>query len=255
MYTGYRLACKQPEGQGVQPPCVYEERKPAATSPRRVAPHEKSINSHLESGRAARYSGRMFISCTTAAPTRHPPGEAHSLHAPALLMTTFAAGPLPVSRASKVASRRLAAHPICTRHPLSSPLSPSATPQLQPAQPLRACVAQNASGDTRRHAGCHWRVASEKRRHGVAIDWPASNLKNRASSPLRLMENACLGGAAARGPIKRRPVARGPVAPPVVTHASNDDAPTPTRPTSSVLCRPKRSRRHRATRDTIRAPC
>ena len=94
----------------------------------------------------------MFTDCATAAPMRHPPGEAHSLPAPAPLVTPFVAGPLPVNRASEVASRCQAAHPMVTRRPLSSPLSLSATPQLQPAQPLRDCVAKNASGDTRRHA-------------------------------------------------------------------------------------------------------
>lgn len=89
---------------------------------------------------------------------RHPPGEAHSLPAPAPLVKTFAAGPLPANRASEVASRRLATHTIGTRRPLSSPLSLSALlsqaamPQLQPAQPLWTRVAQNASGDTTRHA-------------------------------------------------------------------------------------------------------
>jgi len=94
----------------------------------------------------------MFMPCAAAAPTRHPPGEAYSLLAPAPLVTTFAAGPLPVSRASEVASRRLAAHTMGTRRPLSSPLSLSATPQLQPAQPLPTRVAKNAIGDTTRHA-------------------------------------------------------------------------------------------------------
>ena len=191
----------------------------------------------------------MYTFCATAAPTHHLPGEAHSPSAPAPLVTMFA-----VDRASEVASRRPAAHPNRPRRPLSSPLSPSATPQLQPAQPLWDRVAQNASGDTRRHAGCHCRAASEKCRHGVAIDWPASRLKDWASSPLRLMENAYLGVAAARGPITSGPVTRSPVAPPVVTHAVNNYAPTPTRPTSSVSCRPKRIRRHQASHDTIRAP-
>jgi hypothetical protein len=67
-------------------------------------------------------------------------------------VTTFAAGPLPVNRASEVATRRPASHPIRTRRPPSSPLSLSATPQLQPAQPFSTRVAKNASGDTKRHA-------------------------------------------------------------------------------------------------------
>ena len=162
----------------------------------------------------------MSTFCATVAPTHHPPGEAHSLPAPAPLVTTFAAGPLPVNRASEVAARRLAAHPIRTRRPLSSPLSLSATPQLQPAQPLSTRVAKNASGDTRRHATASPRLCSMRVAQVGVL--------------------AYLGGAAARGP-----VTRGPVAPPVVTHTFNDDAPTPTRPTSSVWCRPKRIRRHK----------
>ncbi len=96
----------------------------------------------------------MFTCCVTAAPTRYPPGEAHPLPAPAPLLTTFAAGSLPVNTASEVASRRLAAHSTGARQPLSSPLSLpslSATPQLQPAQALSNCVAKNAFGDTIRH--------------------------------------------------------------------------------------------------------
>ncbi|BBO32590.1 hypothetical protein PLANPX_2202 [Lacipirellula parvula] len=94
----------------------------------------------------------MSISCVTAAPTHHPPGEAHSLLAPASLVTKFAAGPLPVNRASEVAARRLAALNTGTRRPPSPLLSLSATPQLQLAQPLSNCVAKNAFGDTIRHA-------------------------------------------------------------------------------------------------------
>ena len=226
----------------------HGERIPAAHSPRRVASRH-SINSHLENGHPVRYSGRMFTFCATAAPTRHPPGEAHSLHAPALLMTTFAAGPLPVSRASKVASRRLAAHPIRTRRPLSWPLSLSATPQLQPAQPLWSRVAQNASGDTRRHA------TTRPAGVGSLLPLAAFHAKQASQRVAQVGVLAYLGGVAARGPITSGKVTRSTVAPPVVTHAVNDDAPTPTRPTSSVWCRPKRIRRHRATRDTIRAPC
>jgi hypothetical protein len=90
----------------------------------------------------------MSTYCAAAAPTRHPAGEAHSPPAPAPLVTTFAAGPLPANSASKVAARRLAAHPIRTRRPLSPSLSLSATPQLPPPQPLSTRVAKNVS---RRH--------------------------------------------------------------------------------------------------------
>jgi hypothetical protein len=123
-------------------------------SRRSVEPGQKSPNFHLENGRAVRYSGHMSMFCATAAPTRHPLGEAHSppATAPAPLVTTFAAGPLPANSASGVATRRPAAHTSRTRRPLSSPLSLSATPQLQPAQPLWTRVAKNALGDTTRHA-------------------------------------------------------------------------------------------------------
>jgi hypothetical protein len=144
-----------------------------AHSLRRAAPREKSINSYLENGHPIRYSGRMSTHCDAAAPTRRPPGEAHSLPAPAPLVTTFAAGPLSVNSVSEVASRRLAAHAMGTRRPLSSPLSLSATPQLQPAQPLSTCVAQNASGDTRRHTTHSPRLGSRPLR-----GWP-----RLASSP------------------------------------------------------------------------
>ena len=149
---GDPLARKQPEGLGIQPPAVDGGRVTAATSPRRIASRGKSTNSHLENGHSTRHSDRMSTRCATATPTRHPPGEAHSLAAPASLMTTFAVGPLLVNRPSEVASRRLAAVTTGTRRPLSSPLPLSATPQLQPAHPLSNCVAKNAFGDTIRHA-------------------------------------------------------------------------------------------------------
>ncbi len=187
--------------------------------------------------------------CATAAPTRYLPGETHFLPAPPPLVTTFAAGPLPANRASEVAARRLAAPTMGTRRPLSSPLSLSATPQLQPAQPLSTRVAKNAAGDKTRHAtarlegvGSHLPLAAFHAKQ--ASQWqtapdPPQRLHHRQARVPQVGVLAYLGGAAARGPVKR-----GPVAPPVVTHTVNGDAPTPTRPTSSVWCRPKRSRRH-----------
>jgi hypothetical protein len=183
----------------------------------------------------------MYTYCATAAPTRHPPGEAHSPSAPAPLVTTFVTGPLPVNRASEATSRRLAAHPIGTRRPLSSLLSLRSTPQLQPAQPLRDCVAKNASGDTRRHATESSRLCSMP-------------LPIRSARVAQVGVLAYLGGAAARGPFAGGPVTSSPVAAPVVPHTVNGDAPTPTRPTTSALCRPKRIKRHQASHDTIRAP-
>jgi len=182
----------------------------------------------------------MSTLCATAAPTHYPPGEAHSLPATAPLVTTFVAGPLPVNRASEVAARRLATHPIGTRRPLSSPPSLSATPQLHPAQPLWARVAQNASGDTRRHATA--------RPAGVGSLLPLAAFHaqqasqwQKAPDPLNV---SIIAKPSGDWPSLRKPVTRRPVAPPVVTHAASGDAPTPTRPTSSALCRPKRVRRH-----------
>jgi hypothetical protein len=139
-----------------------------AYSPRRAAPREKSINSHLENGHSVRYSDRMSTHCAAVAPTRYPPGEAHSLPAPAPLVTTFAAGPLSVTWASEVASRRLAALTIGTRRLLSSSLSLPATPQLQTAQRLLNCVAKNAFGDTIRHATESPRLGSATRHDATA---------------------------------------------------------------------------------------
>ncbi|MBL9163533.1 MAG: hypothetical protein JNL18_12425 [Planctomycetaceae bacterium] len=45
----------------------------------------------------------MFMFSATAAPTRHPSGEVHSPSASAPLVTTLAAGTLPVNRASEPA--------------------------------------------------------------------------------------------------------------------------------------------------------
>lgn len=44
----------------------------------------------------------MYTYCATAPPTRHPPGEAHFLPPSPPLVTTFAAGPLPLNRACGV---------------------------------------------------------------------------------------------------------------------------------------------------------
>jgi hypothetical protein len=162
----------------------------------------------------------MFTFCDTTAPTRHPPGEAHSLRAPAPLMTTFAAGPLPVSRASEVASRRLATPSSRPRHPLSPPLSLRATPQLQPAQPLRACVAKNASGDTRRHATA-----------------PLQRLHLAGGRPIAAGQAGALAYMA--GPIAKDAVTSSPVAPPVVANAVNDDAPNSNPPNKFGLVSPK----------------
>ena len=123
----------------------------------------------------------MFMFCATAAPTRHPPGAAHSLPAPAPLVTTFMASPRSMIRAVGGSSTTIAhggerrlrrrsrapfptapsrSHCLAVRDPshkrrrlkFSSPVSLSPSLQLQPAQPLGISVAQNALGDTRRHA-------------------------------------------------------------------------------------------------------
>ena len=65
----------------------------------------------------------MSTSCATAAPTRHPPGEAHSLPAPAPLVTTFAAGPLPATTGSEVAARLGRSSPPQSTCRLPSPVS------------------------------------------------------------------------------------------------------------------------------------
>ena len=148
--------------------------------------------------------------CATAAPTRHPPGEAHSLPAPAPLVTTLASGPLPVNRASEVPSRRLAAHPIRTRRPLSPSLSLSATPQLQPAQPLSTRVAKNASGDTRRHATARPPLTSPSPSTHAAVD--RTNNVHVCQKPLADMgrhggvgRHGTLGFPAAAAPRPARP--------------------------------------------------
>ena len=128
----------------------------------------------------------MSTYCAAAAPTHYPPGEAHSLPATAPLVTTFVAGPLPVNRASEAASRRLAAHPIRTRRPLSPFLSPSATPQLHLAQPLWARVAQNASGDTRTTPRrCREPFATGK------LVWRGASPVAKGSRPPQPLHRAC----------------------------------------------------------------
>ncbi|QDT76234.1 hypothetical protein I41_54840 [Lacipirellula limnantheis] len=135
---------------------------------------DNSIISHLENGRAARYSDRMSTSCATAAPTRHPPGEAHAAPGALPPPATSIAAALAMNRAGEhvvggVADADAAFHFLTPRplhaaagsEPPPTKLSDQAcrpttarhtTSQLQPAQQLRPAVAQNASGDTTRHA-------------------------------------------------------------------------------------------------------
>ena len=114
-------------------------------------------NPDLENGHSIRYSDRMSISCATAAPTHHPPGEAHA--------------------------------------------APGALPPL----PTRLAQVAAPSG--------------------------------------------YLGGAAARGSITSSPGEQ-PVSPLSPHNSTTGDIPTPIRPTTSAFRRPKRIRRHQATRDS-----
>ena len=93
----------------------------------------------------------MSISCATAAPTPHPPGEAHA--APRALP--------PTSRPAQVAAPSFYLGGAAARglpqgsqpkRPCRLTSTRQTTPQLQPAQQLRPSVAQNASGDTTRQA-------------------------------------------------------------------------------------------------------
>jgi hypothetical protein len=117
-------------------------------------------NSHLENGRAIRYSDRMSTSCATAAPTRHPPREVS----------------------------RCASHP-----PAADTANPGCRPQRLPGRRSRRRLSPSSP-----------------------IEEPLSPLSPRDNT--------------------------------------TGDISTPTRPTTSALCRPKRIRRHKASCDTICAP-
>jgi hypothetical protein len=82
---------------------------------------------------------------------RHPRGEAHSPPAASPFATRVAQVAAP---AATWAAQPQEAQPQGARlkGPCRLATTRQATPQLQPAQQLRPCVAQNASGDTRRHA-------------------------------------------------------------------------------------------------------
>ena len=149
--------------------CRYLENVRTPRSSPRMAPdccddgplQRGGQNSYLENGHSIRYSDHMSTSCAAAAPTRHPPGEAH------------------------------------------------AAPRVLPPQTARVAQVAAPSG--------------------------------------------YLGGAAARGWITSSPIEQ-PLSPcrPVATRQHDNttgDAPTPNHPTTSACCRPKRIRRHRATRD------
>ena len=143
--------------------CRYLENVRTPRSSPRMAPdccddgplQRGGQNSYLENGHSIRYSDHMFTPCVAAAPTRHPPGEAHA--APRVL-------PPQTARVAQVAAPSgylggAAARGWITSSPIEQPLSPcrhtttrQATPQLQTTQQLRPAVAQNASGDTGRHA-------------------------------------------------------------------------------------------------------
>ena len=85
----------------------------------------------------------------------------------------------------------------------------------------------------------------------VALPLPATTIAaalamNRAGEPLTHRPQPSLAGGVAC-PVARHVAAQS-------LRSTNVDAPTPTHPTTSALCRPKRIRRHQTTHDTIRAP-
>jgi hypothetical protein len=116
-----------------------------------VAARDNSPNSHLENGHAIHYSDRMSISCVTAAPIRHPPGEANaaSRALPPPAWVAQVAAPAATWAAPPQEAQSQGAR---SKGPCRLATTRQATLQLQPAQQLRLGVAKNASGDTRRHA-------------------------------------------------------------------------------------------------------
>jgi len=168
----------------------------------------------------------MSISCAIAAPTHHPPGEAHAAPRAIPLPTRLAQVAAPSGYLGGAAARGfIASSPI--EQPLSScrlTTTRHATPQLQPAQQLRPAVAKNASGDTRRHATAGspgWRTRLSGRRS-------RRRLTPRISTEETLSSH---------------------------DHATID-APTPNHPTTSAYCRQKRIRRHATeSRATDSTPC
>ena len=161
----------------------------------------------------------MFISCAAAAPTRHPPGEAHAAPRTLLPLTT---------RLAQVAALSgylggAAARGSTTMSPIEQPLSPcrlastrQATSQLQPAQQLRPGVAKNASG-----------------RHQTTRD---SAPPGTPGWRTRLPGRRCRRRLDLKQPNRSPPVALSP------PNNTTGDAPTPTHPTTSACCRQKRIR-------------
>jgi hypothetical protein len=97
----------------------------------------------------------MSTSCVTAAPSRHLPGEAHSPPAAFPFVTRLAqvaapSGYLGGAAAGESTTSKPLFKKLC--RPCRLATTRQATLQLQPSQQLRPGVAQNALGDTRRHA-------------------------------------------------------------------------------------------------------
>ena len=171
-------------------------------------------NPYLENGHSIRYSDHMSTPCAAAAPTRHPPGEAHA--APRVLspQTAWVAQvAVPSGYLGGAAARG-----STTSSSIEVALSPHDNTTGDTPTPnhptTSACCRQKR---IRRHQATHHRVPGRRSRRRLTT----SSSIEVALSP---RDN------------------------------TTGDTPTPTHPTTSACCRQKRIRRHQATRDKQRLP-
>jgi hypothetical protein len=213
-------------------PASAEEGYALCTSRRRRARsgrHKLGISGqkfHLENGRAVRYSDRMSTPCAAAAPSRYPPREAHS----------------PPAASGLVTARRW-------------PARSTGSPGCRPSGFLGGAAAGGSTTRSPNEAPCR-PVASRQhdRRHSnsnTPNNFGLVSPKTHQATPRRHATE--LGaGRRSRKRLNHKEPKRSSLFAPSPRGNTTNDAPTPTRPTTSALCRQKRIRRHQATRDTIR---
>jgi hypothetical protein len=148
---------------------VFQHQPIASRGGARPNPDSRPIahgqNSHLENGRAIRYGDRMSISCAAVAPSRHPPGEAHSPPAASPLVTPRRWPARTTRRGQRVhraPTDKFAPRTITS--PCRPPTTFTATRQLQRTQRVATSVAKNTFRDRMAHATEFANLAGESNR-------------------------------------------------------------------------------------------
>ena len=186
----------------------------------------------------------MSTPCDTAAPTRHPPGEAHAAPRALPLTTRLAQVAAPSGYLGGAAARG-----STTRSPIEQPLSPL-SPRDNTTRDIPTPTHPTTSTFCRpKRIRRHQTTRDRARRHQALVGGVSDADAAHHSLPQRPLQ-ADSGpetpptAFATSSPIEE------PLSPLSPRNNTTHDAQTPTRPTTSALCRPKRIRRHPATRDS-----